>query len=69
MKHVIACIDESRMANAVTQYATWSAKQLQTPLTLFHVLDEMRYPVNSDMTGNIGLRKPRVAARRTSRTR
>ena len=55
MKHVIACIDESRMANAVTQYATWSAKQLQTPLTLFHVLDEMRYPVNSDMTGNIGL--------------
>ena len=55
MKHVIACIDESRMAHAVTQYATWSAQRLQTPLTLFHVLDELRYPVNSDMTGNIGL--------------
>ncbi|MCK7459500.1 universal stress protein [Idiomarina aminovorans] len=55
MKHVAACIDGSASTLSVCDYASWAALRLETPLTLFHVLDETRYPAAPDMTGNIGL--------------
>ncbi|WP_417666277.1 universal stress protein [Pseudidiomarina sp.] len=55
MTSVVACIDGSKATAAVCDYAAWASLQLQAPLTLLHVLDEGRYPVNTDMTGNIGL--------------
>lgn len=55
MKHVLACIDGSKSTTAVCDYASWAALRLETPLTLFHVLDENRYPSQPDMSGNIGL--------------
>jgi len=55
MKHVVACIDGSASTQSVCDYASWAALRLDTPLTLFHVLDEARYPTETDMTGNIGL--------------
>lgn len=55
MKQVVACIDGSGSTQSVCDYASWAALRLKTPLTLFHVLDEARYPIEPDMTGNIGL--------------
>lgn len=55
MTNVVACIDGSRATTAVCDYAAWASLQMQAPLTLLHVLDEGRYPVATDMTGNIGL--------------
>ncbi|RWU09199.1 universal stress protein [Pseudidiomarina gelatinasegens] len=55
MTNVVACIDGSKATAAVCDYAAWASLQLQAPLTLLHVLDQGRYPVNTDMTGNIGL--------------
>lgn len=55
MKHVFACVDGSASTTAVCDYASWAAQRLATPLTLFHVLDELRYPLHSELTGNIGL--------------
>lgn len=55
MINVVACIDGSKATAAVCDYAAWASLQLRAPLTLLHVLDQGRYPVNTDMTGNIGL--------------
>lgn len=55
MLRVVACIDGSRAAPAVCDYAAWASLRMDTPLMLLHVLDEERYPVAPDMTGNIGL--------------
>ena len=40
MLRVVACIDGSRAAPAVCDYATWASKHMQNPVTLLHVLDE-----------------------------
>ena len=53
--HVVACIDGSRAAPAVCDYAAWASKYMDSPLTLLHVLDEERYPSEPDLAGNIGL--------------
>lgn len=53
--HVVACIDGSRAAPAVCDYAAWASKYMDLPLTLLHVLDEERYPAEPDLAGNIGL--------------
>jgi len=55
MTHVVGCIDGSRAAPAVCDYASWVSKRMEAPLMFFHVLDDSRYPVESDLTGNIGL--------------
>lgn len=52
---VIACIDASRSALAVCDYAAWCAQRLQSVLTLLHVLDHSSFPVPGDLSGNIGL--------------
>ncbi|WP_407943955.1 universal stress protein [Marinobacter salinisoli] len=55
MQRVVACIDGSRAAPAVCDYASWASRHMQAPLTLLHVLDEERYPAEPDLAGNIGL--------------
>ncbi|MAM00376.1 MAG: universal stress protein UspA [Alteromonadaceae bacterium] len=55
MLEVIACIDGSKAAPSVCDYAAWASSRMEAPLTLLHVLDEERYPVAPDLTGNIGL--------------
>ncbi|KEF32856.1 Universal stress protein family 4 [Marinobacter nitratireducens] len=55
MLRVVACIDGSRAAPAVCDYATWASRHMETPMTLLHVLDEERYPAEPDLAGSIGL--------------
>lgn len=55
MTHVMACIDGSSASPTVCDYATWASRRLDAPLTLLHVLDDARYPVETNLTGNIGL--------------
>lgn len=55
MLRIVACIDGSNAAPAVCDYAAWASLHMKTPLTLLHVLDEARYPVEPDLAGNIGL--------------
>ncbi|MEH6388206.1 MAG: universal stress protein [Pseudomonas profundi] len=53
--NVLACIDGSRSAGAVCDYAAWASLQLAAPLTLMHVLDHTHAPQVTDLSGNIGL--------------
>ncbi|HLT13600.1 universal stress protein [Marinobacter sp. SS5-14b] len=55
MLRVVACIDGSRAAPAVCDYAAWASRHMDTPLMLLHVLDEERYPAEPDLAGSIGL--------------
>jgi nucleotide-binding universal stress UspA family protein len=52
---IIACIDGSRSAAAVCDWASWAALKLQIPLTLLHTLDNPSKAPHSNLTGNIGL--------------
>lgn len=54
-QRIIACIDGSRAAPAVCDYAAWASRQMDVPVTLLHVLSQERYPVAPDLAGNIGL--------------
>ena len=53
--NVFACIDGSRSAAAVCDYAAWTSLQLEAPLTLMHVLDHSHAQQVTDLSGNIGL--------------
>jgi len=55
MIRVVGCIDGSRAAQSVCDYAAWACQRLSAPLTLFHVLDQERYPAETDLAGSIGL--------------
>ncbi|MBQ0720659.1 MAG: universal stress protein [Gammaproteobacteria bacterium] len=55
MSNVIACIDGSSAAGSVCDYAAWVASRLAAPLTLLHVLDQSRYPVENDLSGKLGV--------------
>ncbi|WP_111498374.1 universal stress protein [Marinobacter bohaiensis] len=55
MSDVVACIDGSRATTAVCDYAAWASQRLDAPVTLFHVLDQERYPTEPDLAGSIGL--------------
>lgn len=55
MLRVVACIDGSRAAPAVCEFAAWASNHMNTPVTLLHVLDEERYPAEPDLAGSIGL--------------
>ncbi|WP_049723683.1 universal stress protein [Gilvimarinus polysaccharolyticus] len=52
---VIACIDDSQYAQAICDYAAWSAKQMGAPLSLLHVLANLPHPSNTNLSGTIGL--------------
>lgn len=55
MANVMACIDGSRSALAVCDYAAWASRRLDAPLEFLHVLGKSDYPVPTDLSGNIGL--------------
>lgn len=55
MKNVLACIDGSHAAPAVADYAAWASLRLGAPLVFLHVLDKSEYPIQSNLSGNIGL--------------
>ncbi|MEX2475845.1 universal stress protein [Marinobacter sp.] len=55
MTRVVGCIDGSKTALAVCDYAAWACQRMDAPLTLFHVLDDVQYPAEADLAGNIGL--------------
>jgi nucleotide-binding universal stress UspA family protein len=53
---VLACVDQSRFADHVADYAAWAARRLDAPLELLHVID--RHPGRSsgkDHSGAIGI--------------
>lgn len=53
---VLACVDHSRFANAITDYASWAAQRMAAPLELLHVLS--RHPERSqseDYSGTLGI--------------
>lgn len=54
MTDVLACIDGSRSAEAVCDYAAWASLRLEAPLTFLHVQDQPRQPA-ADLSGTIGL--------------
>lgn len=51
---VIACIDDSRYAEAVCDYAAWSAQRMSAPLSLLHTLDESHAKGHQNLSGSIG---------------
>jgi hypothetical protein len=55
MTNVIACIDRSKATLAVCDGSGWAAEQLNVPVTLLHVLDKSAYPIELNLSGNIGL--------------
>jgi nucleotide-binding universal stress UspA family protein len=53
---VLACVDQSRFADYVADYAAWSARRLRAPLEFLHVID--RHPeigTGEDHSGAIGV--------------
>lgn len=53
---VLACVDQSRYADHVADYAAWAARRLDAPLELLHVID--RHPgqgTGDDHSGAIGI--------------
>ena len=55
MNKVIACIDGTGVSPAVCDYASWASLRLDAPLLFLHVLDKSEYPIQTDLSGNIGL--------------
>ena len=55
MNYVMGCIDGSRSAEAVCDYAAWASQRLNAPLRFLHVLDHPRSPARADLSGAIGL--------------
>lgn len=54
---VLACIDESRYAESVCDYARWSAGRMDAPLSLLHVIPHPsggRVDAGKNLSGTIG---------------
>ena len=53
---VLACVDQSRFADYVADYAAWAARRMDAPLEFLHVID--RHPEQGsgeDRSGAIGI--------------
>ena len=53
---VLACVDQSRFADYVAEYAAWAARRMDAPLEFLHVID--RHPEQGsgeDHSGAIGI--------------
>lgn len=53
---VLACVDQSRFAEVVADYAAWAARRMDAPLEFLHVID--RHPeqaLGDDHSGAIGV--------------
>lgn len=54
-KKVLACVDQSRFADDVVDYAAWAARRMQAPLELLHVIDRPADAASGkDHSGAIG---------------
>lgn len=52
---IMACVDPSRFADYVTDYAAWAAKKMHAPLELLHIIDSHpETTANEDFSGTIG---------------
>ena len=52
---IMACVDPSRFADYVTDYAAWAAKKMHAPLELLHIIDSHpKTAANEDFSGTIG---------------
>jgi len=55
-QHVLACIDESSLRNAVCDYAFWLAQGIDAPLRLLHAIDHHHETATSaDLSGSFGV--------------
>jgi nucleotide-binding universal stress UspA family protein len=55
-KKVLACVDQSRFADHVADYAAWAARRMNAPLELLHILDRHPETASSkDHSGAIGI--------------
>jgi len=53
---VLACVDQSRFADYVADYAAWAARRLSTPLEFLHVIDRhLEMGTGEDHSGAIGV--------------
>jgi len=53
---ILACVDDTPVSDAVTDYAAWAARTLGAPLELLHVLDRhLALAATQDHSGTIGL--------------
>jgi nucleotide-binding universal stress UspA family protein len=53
---VLACVDQSRFADDVTDYAAWAAQRMSAPLELLHIIDQHPETATSqDHSGSIGI--------------
>lgn len=55
MTNVLACIDGTPISPAVCDFAAWASLRMTAPLVFLHVLDKSEYPIQSNLSGNIGL--------------
>lgn len=53
--NVLACVDDSVYAEAVCDYAAWSASRMNTRLSLLHVLDKTESITARNLSGSLGL--------------
>ncbi|MEX2333307.1 MAG: universal stress protein, partial [Pseudohongiella sp.] len=52
---VLACVDDSVYAEAVCDYAAWTAGRMNTQLSLLHVLDKNEGTTAQNLSGSLGL--------------
>ena len=54
-RKVLACVDQSRFADTVADYAAWAARRMDAPLELLHVIDRhLERGSGEDHSGAIG---------------
>ncbi|MFT5806598.1 MAG: nucleotide-binding universal stress UspA family protein [Moritella dasanensis] len=55
VKKIIACIDGSKLAKAVSDTAIWASKRLTNGIVFLHAIDKKQQHGADDLTGSIGL--------------
>lgn len=55
VKKIIACIDGSKLAQAVCDTAIWASKRLTNGIVFLHAIDKKQQHGADDLTGSIGL--------------
>lgn len=54
-QNVLACIDDSKLTDAVCDYSAWIAQKIDAPLELLHTINHQKPAEKNDLSGNIGL--------------
>lgn len=55
MNRILACIDGSSMADAVSDAAVWAARRLDKPIVFLHTIEKSQQHGADDLSGAIGL--------------